>query len=102
MVPEAAKDIKDDKLRLVTQTSIIMKPRLVTQTSIILKLRLVFTQTSLIMKLRLATQNSIIMKLRLDVILCLSGREMAPTRQRALLNDTLGARNEDYVGGATC
>ena len=27
MVPEAAKDIKDDKLRLVTQTSIIMKPQ---------------------------------------------------------------------------
>ena len=59
-------------------------------------------------------------------VLCLSGREMAPTRQRpfivfiwfqydggnitvslclihnTLLKDTLGARNEDYVGGATC
>ena len=38
----------------------------------------------------------------LDKVLCLSGQEMAPTRQMPLLKDTLGARNEDLVGGATC
>ena len=36
------------------------------------------------------------------LLLCFSGPEMVPTTQRPLLKDTLGTRNEDYVGGATC
>ena len=38
----------------------------------------------------------------IGTVLCLCGREMAPTGQRPLLKEILGARNEDYVGGATC
>ena len=35
-------------------------------------------------------------------LFCLSGQEMAPTRQRPLWKNTLGASNEDNVGGASC
>ena len=34
-------------------------------------------------------------------VLCLSGQEMAPTRQRPLLKDSWH-HNNDYVGGVTC